>query len=97
MLIKQMEGKIDSWAIRWCFHQFKFDLLTVLPSKSKVMSIGFGDSATHTKNSDRFFTVLEEGSQVEFTFDEEVKVDKQLVKEFKRKFSIISRIKNRLS
>lgn len=48
MLKNQMKGRIDSWAIRWCFDQFLNDRLTVFPSKSKVKSIGFGNDATHT-------------------------------------------------
>ncbi|WP_010419254.1 glycosyltransferase [Anaerophaga thermohalophila] len=54
MLWKQMQGKIDSWAIRLGFDQFKKDKLTVYPTKSKVINIGFGESATHTKKTKSF-------------------------------------------
>ena len=39
MLKKQMNGKIDSWAIRWCYNQYKKDLLTIFPSKY-TLSLG---------------------------------------------------------
>lgn len=95
MLKKQMNGKIDSWAIRWCFNQFKKNQLTVFPSKSKVMSIGFGNEATHTKKTKRFDTKIDNSQKIKFHFDEDINVDTILLKEFRQKFSIINRIKDR--
>ena len=97
MLWRQMNGKIDSWAIRWCYHQFKHDLLTVFPSKSKIISIGFGDSATHTKKTNRFDTFLDSGIQKIFFFDQDPLVNKKFTKEFRKKFSIINRLKDKLN
>jgi hypothetical protein len=96
MLYRQMNGKIDSWAIRWCFHQFKNDLLTVNPTKSKIMSIGFGETATHTKTNDRFETDLDYTNKQTFNFEDSLNIDKMLVKEFRDKFSFIKRIKTKL-
>ena len=56
-----MNGKVNSWDIRWCYDQFQKDLLTVFPSKSKLISIGFGENATHTKKTKRFNTKLDDG------------------------------------
>lgn len=47
MLVMQMEGKIDSWAVRWCYHLFFHNLLTVYPKVSKTLNIGFDGSGTH--------------------------------------------------
>lgn len=95
MLWKQMNGKIDSWAIRWCYHQFKNDLLTVFPSKTKIKSIGIGADATHTKKTKRFCVNMERSTQVEYNFEQNLFIDKQLKKEFRKKYSIISRINDR--
>jgi hypothetical protein len=95
MLKNQMNGKIDSWAIRWCYHQFNKDMLTVFSTKSKVTSIGFGVDATHTKSTKRFDTLLDTGNQTEFTFSNDITIDRALVKEFKYKFSILLRLKDR--
>lgn len=97
MLWRQMKGKIDSWAIRWCYHQFKHDLLTIFPAKSKIISIGFGDSATHTKKTNRFKTLIDTGVQESFLFDRNPVVNKVLSKEFRKKFSIINRFKDKLN
>ena len=59
MLKNQRNSKIDSWAITWCYHQFKKDQLTVFPTISKIVNIGFGKDATHTKFTFRFETDLD--------------------------------------
>ena len=47
MLIAQMQGEIDSWAVRWCYHLFRSQLLTVYPRVSRVINIGMDGSGTH--------------------------------------------------
>lgn len=92
MLANQMNKKIDSWAIRWCYNQFKRKQYTIYPRVSKVESIGFGDAATHTKQTKRFDTVLDTSNQISFKFDEKIIVNKKLIKEFKNRFSVYNRL-----
>ncbi len=47
MLRAFMNGKIDSWAVRWCYHQSKFDKMSVTPVRSLVINEGFDEDATH--------------------------------------------------
>jgi hypothetical protein len=47
MLMRQMRGEIDSWAIRWNWSVFKADGLVLYPSVSLVDNIGFDGSGTH--------------------------------------------------
>ena len=96
MLWKQMHGKIDSWAIRWCYHQFKKELLTVFSSSSKLESIGFGIDATHTKVTKRFDTVVDVSGKTEFKFEEELEIDTLLLKEFRTQFSLWNRLKDKI-
>lgn len=96
MLWKQMNNKINSWAIRWCYHQFKYDLLTVFPVKSKVQNIGFGEMATHTKRSKGITTTLDEGANTEFKFDFSLKLNRQILQEFRSQYSLFKRIMNRI-
>lgn len=58
MLDAQMNHKLDSWAIRWFYHQFANKGLTVYPVYSKVHNNGFGVEATHTKGSDKRYIPL---------------------------------------
>lgn len=50
MLELQKLGRIDSWAIRWCYSQFKNDAYSVLPKTSLVQNRGFRDGmGTHNR------------------------------------------------
>lgn len=47
MLMNQMEGKIDSWAIRWTYAHFKNHGLALWPVLSYVNNIGHDGSGIH--------------------------------------------------
>ena len=47
MLKAYMRGKIDSWAIRWCYYQSRFDKYSITPVNTLVINEGFGDGATN--------------------------------------------------
>ncbi|SRR6056297_2726442 len=88
MLKNQMEGKIDSWAIRWCYHQFKNNLLTVFAARSKVNHIGITQDATHAVGALKFNTPLDDSKKRSFEFHKELVVDKKILKEFRGRYSI---------
>lgn len=54
MMRSQIEGKIDSWAIRWCYAHFKNNAYCVYPVKSLVNNIGFDKTGVHCGKTDRF-------------------------------------------
>lgn len=54
MLEDQIKGRIDSWAIRWVFNQYKKDMWTIYPIKSLVKNIGNDLSGTHTTTTTNF-------------------------------------------
>jgi hypothetical protein len=95
MLWKQMHGKIDSWAVRWCYNQFKTKQLTVLAATSKIESIGFGSAATHTKSTKRFFVTPDKEQKTKFTFSSETKMNRRLYRNFRHKFSVLVRLMDR--
>ena len=96
MLRNQMNGVIDSWAIRAAFHQFVTKQYTVYPVTSKVNNIGIGVNATHTKSGDRFKTSLDVSKRVEFLLDNTIKIDENIMKEFRKQFSMKMRITDKL-
>ena len=59
MLIMQMQGKIDSWAVRWCFYLFNNELLTVYPRESKTKNTGFDGSGTHCTDTNIYEIKIE--------------------------------------
>ncbi|QCW98801.1 sugar transferase [Aggregatimonas sangjinii] len=93
MLRKQMEGELDAWDIRWFYHQYKTDTLTLYPTHSKVINVGFDAMATHSKTSNkRFFPVLDESSSCDFKFNDEVEIDKETHRLFLTKMGLRARI-----
>jgi hypothetical protein len=97
MLDKQMNGTIDSWAIRWTYHQFKTSKLSLFPINSLVLNAGFDKYATHTKGSSkRYIPKLDDGTKREFKFPLEAQLNTKYQKRFIRKMGYISRIKSKL-
>lgn len=93
MLRKQMEGKLDSWAIRWFYHQFKVGGLTLYPLFSKVHNIGFDEYATHTKGSNnRYIPNMDKSGKIEFNFPKEIKENIHFQRKFQQKMGIKRRI-----
>ncbi len=96
MLNKQMNGKIDSWAIRWCFHQFKQKSYTVYPVVSKIKNIGFETNATHTNVYNRYTSETDNGLKRDFNFAKNIIPDKSFTEQFQNFYSIKSRIAGKL-
>lgn len=60
MLNDQMEGRINSWAIRWVYNQFKQNMWTVYPISSFVENIGMDLSGTHSATTNKYDVSLTE-------------------------------------
>lgn len=54
MLQDQIDGKIDSWAIRWYASAVLRKGLCLYPTKSLVQNIGFDSEGTHTSNPNSY-------------------------------------------
>ncbi len=52
MLQQQIDGKVDSWAIRWTGTAVLHNTLTLYPPVSLSKHIGFGTDSTHVKSAD---------------------------------------------
>jgi len=98
MLHRQVNGLIDSWAIRWFYHQYKVGGLTLYPVYSKVRNNGFDEYATHTKGGAYCFArSLDEEQLTAFKFPSAIEPNKFYQKQFQQKMGIIERIKYRLN
>ena len=58
MLKDQIDGKNNSWAIRWYMSAFLKDMLTLYPGQSYVQNIGFSEEATHCISAINTFDVI---------------------------------------
>ena len=94
MLKRQVNKEIDSWAIRFCYHQCKKNQLTVFPTSSKVVNVGFTPFATHTKKN--IFNIKKDVElKSTFCFPEPA-IDKYINKQFRYYFSYFFKFKSRL-
>lgn len=85
MLETQMLGKIDSWAIRWCYNQFQHNSYTVYPTESKVVNNGFDSKGTHNSDGyDRWSTEIS-SKNVKFEY---LDIDNDIVNCFARKYNM---------
>ena len=82
MLISQMQGKIDSWAIRFTYAHFKQDALSVCPVHSYVNNIGHDGSGQHCGNTNRYINDLLEVSE-NIEFPKHIEVDERVMDEFR--------------
>jgi len=73
MLVSQIKGKIDSWAIRWAYAHFKNDAYCLFPVKALCKNIGTDSSGTHSATSKKFNVVLRDcGDEIKLTHDLEL-------------------------
>jgi hypothetical protein len=98
MMKRQMEGNINSWAIRFCFHQFIHQMYSVHPAISKIENIGISDiDATNTiQKYNRFSVTLDNSGNEAFAFKNQISLDAKVIKQFKKNNSIEARIMNKL-
>ncbi|WP_417885235.1 sugar transferase [Zunongwangia sp.] len=97
MLKDQQLGLNNSWAIRYCYHQYKNNLYSVFPILSKVRNIGFSSEATHTfQKYNRFDVELDTELKVNFKFSDEVVLNKRILKSFRGINSILMRIYSKI-
>jgi len=97
MLKKQVKGKIDSWAVRWCYAHYKNKAYCAYPTKSFVMNIGTDKSGTHLKKTTKYNVELNENSTPQ-NLPKNIFVDEQILKNFQYFFkkNILQKIYNDL-
>ena len=92
MLDRQMAGKINSWAIRFCYHQYRHGLVDVFPVRSLVENIGFGAGAEHCQQDVRGWTSeLMDPSRTRFRLPTEVRTDPAVLRQFRSFNSLTAR------
>ena len=96
MLKDWKEGRNQSWAIRFCYNQFKQNAVSLFPVLSLIDNEGFDGSGTNCKKFNRYKFELDRSERKEFRMPETVIKDKRLYKESLRYYSIPIRIYSRL-
>ncbi|HLP04293.1 MAG TPA: hypothetical protein VK152_02585 [Paludibacter sp.] len=92
MLDKQMNGRVNSWAIRFCYHQYEHNMLDVFPVVSKVANVGFGEAATNTKKGlFSYNTTLDCSNKTHFNMQEDIRLSVPTLLQMKAYHSILVR------
>lgn len=84
MLRAQLEGKIDSWAIRWDYHLYKHNAYCLRPVKTLVSNIGCDGSGIHSGTTDTsiYTAKINESSQYNIHLERNIKEDRKVAKSF---------------
>lgn len=90
MLEVQMLGKIDSWAIRWCYNQFKYNSFTIYPTKSRVVNIGFDSKGTHNSDGSERWDTQISNEKINL---ETVVIDDNIISCFAKKYNLKNKTK----
>lgn len=88
MLSAQMNGKINSWAVRWSYNFFKKEWLSVYPTVSFIDNIGNDNTGIHSKSSnEELFKNYILNVNSEIKFPDEVFLDSTIAKNFRKIYS----------
>lgn len=86
MLELQMLGKLDSWAIRWCFSEFLQNKYTIYPYKSKIVNNGFNDQiGTHNNGLGNKWKVVLNHEKINFS---NIEPNEGILKSFKSYYDL---------
>lgn len=79
MLESQVQGNIDSWAIRWYLHVFSNRGLVLYPTNSMIMNMGFDGTGTHCGKHDSVFSRMTLTGDKSVVFDFPRKIETSLI------------------
>lgn len=93
MLKKQIEGKNDSWAVRWYASMFLLNKVTLYPRESLIQNIGLDSTGTHC-NDDDFLSPSFSNQRVSF-YPDTIENDREARKRLSEYFESLTQQKNR--
>lgn len=98
MLRDQIEGKNNSWAIRWYASAFLQNKLTLYPNISLIQNIGFDSSGEHCGSTNEFDVCLAEKHDWVFTdkIEENQDAKMQFIAFFNKRNSFKNKVKQQL-
>lgn len=83
LLRSSVVGGDDSWAVRWCYNQFRQDLFAVVPRQSYVENLGQDDSGTHTKAEYRLAAAPMQSAAALPEFPEVLELNAEIAQRFR--------------
>jgi len=93
MLINQIEGRLDSWAVFWSINIIKNDGVCINPIKPKLINIGHDGTGTHCEKNDRRKVKITKDDINILNLPDKIVINDVIVKRHKKYFS--PSVKNR--
>ena len=98
MLLKSIEGKISSWAVRFAYVQIKNNAYSILPVKSLTKNMGADASGTNfNRRTNRYDVELDTGFN-QFQFSKDIQLNEDFIEQIRRlvRPGIVSFLKYRI-
>lgn len=89
-------GRNSSWAIRFCFHQYLSDALSLFPLRSLVDNDGFDGEGSNCRRYSRFRHEMEDEKKIRFRLPKQVRTEKSIVRQALAYHSLMIRAWSRL-
>jgi len=99
MLKNSIEGKIDSWAVKWTYAHFLNNAFCVYPVKSRIKNIGADASGMHTNKTKKYDVELEL-NDMQLKVIKDLQPNEEILLNFRKFFkknalsSVIQKLKN---
>lgn len=84
-LDKQLNGRVNSWLIRWYYHIYKCNGVCVWKTTTSIINDGFDGTGVHKVKFDRF-NQKQDKQESEFIFEKSNIEKEKIIKEFRRYF-----------
>jgi hypothetical protein len=82
MLKRQVNGKLNSWAIYWAINIITNDGLSISPVRSRIMNIGHDGSGTHCRANEKYNIQIYNQKSRKISFPEGIRPHQKIVKEY---------------
>lgn len=84
MMVRQLRGEIDSWAVWWAYAIIANDGVCLNPVRSKIRNIGHDGSGRHSGESTRYDVSVKDDEIEAMSWPETVSVDDQINARYNR-------------
>ena len=84
MLLKSVNGRISSWAVKLAFSQIYYNKFTLFPVVSLTENIGVDASGTNFRRRVKKYNVKLSNNFDEFHFPDDLKVELKIIKQIRR-------------
>lgn len=96
MLIDQMEGRLDSWAVRFSYAHYRSDRYSVMPAETYIKPIGFDGSGIHCRPNPLRWLETTKYAVENPSFPEKVDTDQDLTRALRKSFDRQHQLAKRL-